>query len=163
MDDREFSELHLRVTIVPEQARWPEPEQLHWQKLHDAVQEARSRVGRYYRLADEIDRNVSLSSDAKYKQRSKAATEAIAGFDSSKTMVLACETVERLVTQRNSAENLSPKMAEDTDAVLRATKEMEKGWQRAIDKIAERSCQSRGPHSAHTRRFSSRPDVRFGG
>ena len=144
MDDREFSELHLRVTIVPEQARWPAPEHMHWQKLHEAANEARSRVGRFYQLAEEIDRNPSLSGEAKYQQRSKAATEAIAGFDSSKTMVLACETVERLVTQRNPAENLSPEMAEDTDAVLRAIKEMGKGWQRAIDKIAERSCQGRG-------------------
>ena len=163
MDDREFSELHLRVTIVPQQAAWPAPEQIHWQKLHDAVHEARSRVGRFYQLADEIDRNVSLSSEAKYKQRSKAATEAIAGFDSSKTMVLACETVERLVTQRNSAENLSPEIAEDTNAMLTAMKETEKGWRRAIDKIAERSCQGRGPNSKHTRRFSPRQYVRFGG
>jgi hypothetical protein len=65
--------------------------------------------------------------------------------------------------QRNSPENLSPEMVEDTDAVLRAIKEMEKGWQRAIDKIAERSCQSRGPHSTHNLRYSPRQDVRFGG
>ena len=163
MNDKEFSELHLRVTIVPQQARWPAPEQLHWQKLHDAANEARSRVSRYYRLADEIDRNMSLSSDAKYRRRSETAAQAIAGFDLSKTLVLACEAVERVATQRNSAENLSPEIAEDTDAMLKAIRETEKGWQRAIDKISERSCRTRGPNSTYARRFSPRPTVRFGG
>jgi hypothetical protein len=107
MDDREFSKLHLRVTIVPEQARWPAPELIHWQKLHEAANEARSRVARFYRLADEIDRNASLSSEAKYKQRNEAATEAIAGFDSSKTMVFACETAERVVGSGQSIRSLN--------------------------------------------------------
>ena len=160
MNDKEFSELHLRVTIVPQQVRWPAPKHLHWQKLHDAANEARSRVSRFYHLADEIDRNMSLSSDAKYRRRSEAAAQAIAGFDSSKTLVLAIEAVERLATQRNYAQNLSPEMAEDTDAVLRAITETEKGWQRAIDKIAQRSSQTRGPTSTYGSKLPPRLEVR---
>ena len=93
-------------------------------------------------MADEIDRNVSLSSEARCQQRGKAATEAIAGFDSSRTLVRAREAVERVATERNLNAYLSPEMAKDTDVMLRAMKKTEKGWQRAVDKIAERSCQT---------------------
>ena len=132
MNDKEFSELHLRVTIVPQQVRWPASEYLHWQKLHDAANEARSRVSTFYTLADEIDRNASLSRDAKYRQRREAAAEAIANFDSSKTLMRAREAVERV------GAHPSPEAARD--ATLRAMKEAECGWRRAIDKIAERAC-----------------------
>ena len=45
MSDKEFSELQLRATIVPQQVRWPAPEYLHWQKLHEVANEARAQEG----------------------------------------------------------------------------------------------------------------------
>jgi hypothetical protein len=67
----EFSELQLRMMIVPQQVRWPAPEYLHWQKLHEAANEARGRVGKFYTLANEIDRNPDLSRDGKYRSAVK--------------------------------------------------------------------------------------------
>ena len=34
MNDKEFFELQLRATIVPQQPRWPAPEHAHWKGLH---------------------------------------------------------------------------------------------------------------------------------
>ena len=60
MNDQEFFELQLRATIVPQQVRWPAPEYLHWQRLHEAANEARERVSKAYVQMDEIDRNADL-------------------------------------------------------------------------------------------------------
>ena len=81
MNDTEFFELQLRATIVPQQVRWAAPKYLHWQRLHEAVSEARERVSHAYMRMDEIDRNAELSRDGKYRQRSKTAAEAIADFE----------------------------------------------------------------------------------
>ena len=67
MSDKQFAELELRATICPQQCRWPKPESVHWQKLHEAANEARARVSKFYALADEIDRNPGLSRDDKYQ------------------------------------------------------------------------------------------------
>ena len=56
MNDTEFFELQLRATIVPQQVRWPAPEYLHWQRLHEVANEARERVSKAYMQMDEIDR-----------------------------------------------------------------------------------------------------------
>ena len=106
------------------------------QKLHDAANEARERVSKFYTLADEIDRNPSLSRDDKYQQRSKSADEAIADFEASKTLARAREA-EKLAVAKND----SP----DGAGMLKAMKEAEQGWQRAIDKIAERAGRTRSP------------------
>jgi hypothetical protein len=95
MSDKQFAELELRATICPQQCRWPKPEYVHWQKLHEAANEARSRVSKFYALADEIDRNSGLSRDDKYRQRSKSADEAIADFEASKTLARAREARHR--------------------------------------------------------------------
>jgi hypothetical protein len=81
MKYEEFSELQLRMTIVPRQARWPAPEYVHWQKLHEAANEARSRLNQAHMQMDEIDRNVDLSRDGKYLQRSEIAAQAIADLN----------------------------------------------------------------------------------
>ena len=65
MDDKSFEDLKLRMTIVPGQVRWPAPEYLHWQRLHEAVNEARERVSKAYAQMDEIDRNADLSREGK--------------------------------------------------------------------------------------------------
>jgi hypothetical protein len=80
LSDKEFAELELRATICPGQCGWPKPEHGHWQKIHEAANEARKRVSKFYTLADEVDRSANLSRDDKYRQRSKAANEAIADF-----------------------------------------------------------------------------------
>ena len=111
MNDREFFELHLRATIVPQQVRWPAPELPHWQRLHEAANEARERVRKAYLLMDEIDRRAELSRDDKYRQRSKTAAKAIADFEESKTLVRACEAVELEVAKRNCEGHDSPEIA----------------------------------------------------
>jgi hypothetical protein len=63
-NDKEFSELELRMTIAPHQVRWPAPEYLHWQRLHEAVNEARERVSKAYAQMDEVDQDAGLPAPA---------------------------------------------------------------------------------------------------
>ncbi len=140
MNDREFFELQLRATIVPQQVRWPAPEYLHWQRMHEAANEARERVSKAYVQMDEIDRNAELSRDGKYRQRSKTAAEAIADFEASKTLTRAREAVKLAV-----AKNVS----RDEVGMLKAIKELEQGWQKGMDKIAERTGRTKGPACTH--------------
>ena len=142
MNDKEFFELHLRATIVPQQVRWPAPEHLHWQRLHAAATEARERVRRAYRQMDEIDRKVDLSPDDKYRQRSKTAAQAIADFEESKTLARAREAVELVVAKHNVEEHVT----DGGDVMLKALNEVEQGWPKAIDKIAERAGRTTGPN-----------------
>ena len=121
MDDKSFDELKLRMTIVPQQVRWPAPEHSHWQRLHQVVNEARERVSKAYVQMDEIDRNADLSRDGKDRQRRKAAAQAVADFEASKTLARAREAVEFAVAKHN----IEP---EARDATLKAMKEAEQGW-----------------------------------
>jgi hypothetical protein len=93
MSDKEFAELELRATICPGQCEWPKPEYVHWQKLHEAANEARARVSKAYTQMDEIDRNADLSREEKQHQRCEVAAHALAGFDASKTLLRAREAV----------------------------------------------------------------------
>jgi hypothetical protein len=138
MDDATFNELTLKMSITPQQIRWPAPEYLHWQRLHEAVNEARKRVSKAYVQMDEIDRTADLSRDGKCRQRSKTAAQAIADFEASKTLARAREAVEFAVGKHN----IEPKAR---DATLKALKETEQGWQNAIDKIAERAGLTKSP------------------
>jgi hypothetical protein len=148
MSDKEFSELQLRALIYPGQCAWPNPDitfsivgdrptakGLHWQRLHEAANEARQRVSKFYMLADEIDRDADLSRDCKYRQRSEAAAQAIADFEASRTMAREREAVELAVAKNDSPDGVA----------LKAMEETERGWQRAMDKIAERANLSKGP------------------
>jgi hypothetical protein len=137
MSDKDFAELELRATICPYQIRWPK-DALHWRKLHDATNEARARVTKAYTEMAEIDRNASLSSDIKYRRRCEIADQAIADFEASKTLARAREAVELAVAKPNLEQHVR-------DATRKALKEAEHGWQRAIDKIAERASLTKGP------------------
>jgi len=139
MNDKEFSELKLRMTIVPQQARWPAPEFVHWQRLHAVADEARERVSKACAQMDEIDRNPDLSPEAKERQRRKAWAQAIADFEASRTLARAREAVEVAVGKPN----IEP---EARNATLRALKEAEAGWQRAVEKISERASLTKGPN-----------------
>ena len=138
MDDTEFAQLQLRATICPHQARWPAPELLHWRRLHATANEARERVSKFYTLADGIDRNAALSRDDKYRKRSETAAQAIADFEASRTLARAREAVELAVAKRNVEQYVSPEIAKDSEEMLKAMKETERDWPRAMDKIAER-------------------------
>jgi hypothetical protein len=146
MSDKEFAELELRATICPAQCEWPKPEYVHWQKLHEAANEARARVSKAYMQMDEIDRNADLSRDSKYRERSKIADGAITDFEASKTLARACQAVELAVSKRNFEGHLSPEIAHDSEVMLKAMNELEHGWQRAIDKIAERASLTKRPN-----------------
>jgi hypothetical protein len=145
MNDQEFFELQLRATIVPQQVRWPAPENLHWQRLHEAVNEARERMSKAYAQMDEIDRDAGLSRDDKHRQRSQAADEAIADFEASKTLMRAREDVALVVAKRKVEQHVSPQIARDSEATLKAMKEVERDWPRAMNKIAERAGRTKGP------------------
>ena len=140
MNDKEFSELQLRMTIVPQQVRWPAPDYVHWQRLHAVADEARERVSKAYVQMDEIDRDADLSPDGKYRPRSKTAAQAIADFEASRTLARAREAVELAVAKHS----IKP---EARDATLKAMKEAEQGWSRAMDKIGERASLTKGPNT----------------
>jgi hypothetical protein len=99
MDEHEFSELELRVQIIPQQTRWPAPEYVHWQRLHDVANEARERVRNSHSQMDNVDRSANLSHEGKYRQRSEIAADAIAEFESSKTLARAREAVKLVVAK----------------------------------------------------------------
>ena len=152
MSDKEFAKLELRVMICPGQCEWPKPDVtfsiagnkptakgVHWQRLHEAATEARERVRKAYMQMDETDGNADLSRDGKYRQRIKISAQAIADFEASRTLTRAREAVRLAVAKRNCEEHVSPEVAQDSEATLRAMRELEQGWQKAMDKIAERS------------------------
>ena len=125
------------MMIVPHQVGWPAPEHVHWQRLHEAANEARERLSKAYVQMDEIDRNADLSPDGKYRQRNKTAAQAMADFEASKTLARARQAVELAVAKHQVEQNV--------DAMVKAMKEAEQGWRRAIDKIAERVSLTKGP------------------
>ena len=55
MSDKEFAELKLEPRFVLDSVEWPKYQYVHWQKLHEAVNEARARVSNAYMQMDEID------------------------------------------------------------------------------------------------------------
>jgi hypothetical protein len=149
MSDREFSELELRVQICPAQCTLPQPGNTSslinedpmtksWQRLHEAANEARERVSKACMQMDEIDRNANLSREGKYQERSKIAAQAIADFRASKAPARAREAVELAVTKYKFDQHVTPEIAQDSQAALKAMKEVERAWQRAMDKISER-------------------------
>ena len=138
MNDKEFSELQLRMMIVPQQVRWPAPDFVQWQRLHAVADEARERVSKAYAQMDEIDRNPDLSREGKERQRRKAWAQAIADFEASRTLTRAREAVELAVVKHNIE-------SEARNATLRALQEAEAGWQRAVDKIGERASLTKVP------------------
>ena len=216
MNDKEFSELHLRATIVPQQASWPAPEYLHWQKLHRCADEARQRVAQAWAAFDAIDNDTDLSPEGRDRKKKKLAAEAIADLQQSRALTIAKDAVERQVAKweektgmaikspANIAEamvhaeirahlaamkgsklnlverhmsdprvvsavldappflsgltdtevavvrtrieqHLAPEIAEARDATLKALEQAEQGWQRAMEKIAERGGLTKGP------------------
>jgi hypothetical protein len=78
---------------------------------------------------DEIDRNPDLSREGKQLQRNQVATKALAGFELSKTLVLAREAVRY----------------DANSAMQKALEQAEAGWERAMDKIGERASLTKVP------------------
>ena len=209
MDDSEFDALHLKASIVPTQSRWPEPQVLHWIKLHACADEARDRVAQAWAAMATIDNNKDLSPDGKQRQKRQVARATLAEFEKSNALAAAKEATHRqldkwaektrlaIKTPMNFAEamvgaeirahlaamkenrlgflekhatdpvvasavlgapgflsglnendlafvkkrvekHVAPEIASARSATLKAIKEAEQGWQRAMDKIAER-------------------------
>ena len=84
-----------------------------------------------------IDLKTDLSSENKYEERQRIAAQAIADFEASRTLARAREAVELAVAKHNVEQHVR-------DATRKALKEAEHGWQRAIDKIAERANLTKG-------------------
>ena len=70
-----------------------------------------------------------VSREEKQHQRCEVAAQALAEFEASKTLVRAREAVRY----------------DPSPATLKAMKEAEQGWRRAIDKIAERAGLTKAP------------------
>jgi hypothetical protein len=52
--------------------------------------------------------------------------------------VRAREVVEVALAKSNSEQHVSPEIAQDSEATVKAMREIERSWQRGMDKIAER-------------------------
>jgi len=76
---------------------------------------------------------------------SKTAAQATAALEASTTLARAREAVELAVAKHNIEQHVSPEIAEARDATLKAMKEAEQGWGKAIDKIAERASLTKRP------------------
>ena len=50
-----------------------------------------------------------------------------------------------MVAKRNYDWHVSPEIAKDSEDMLKALKDVERGWQRAMDKIAELAGLSKSP------------------
>jgi hypothetical protein len=126
LNDKEFAELELRAAVCPGQCQWPKPDNILWQKLHAVVDEARARVSRALTEMDEIDRNGHLSQEEKHHQRCEVMDRALADFEGSKALVRAREAA------RQDAHPI----------MIKALEQAEVGWDRAMNKIAERAGRS---------------------
>ena len=87
---------------------------------------------------DQIDCDSALSREGKERQRRKAAAQAVADFEASKTLARAREAVEVAVAKNS----IKP---ETREAAQKAMKEAEQGWTRAMDKIGERASLAKPP------------------
>jgi hypothetical protein len=121
MSDRDFGELEIKATIAPHSVKWP-TESLHWKKLHAVVDEARERVSKAHAQMDEIDGG-DLSEEEKQHQRCEVAAQALTEFEASKTLNRAREGVRY----------------DGSAHMLKALEQATTGWNRAMDKIAERA------------------------
>jgi hypothetical protein len=84
---------------------------------------------------------LSISSDIKYRRWLKRLPTS----RHRKTLARARQAVELAVAKHDIEQHVSPEIAQARDATRKALKEAEQGWQRAIDKIAERASLTKGP------------------
>jgi hypothetical protein len=144
LSDEEFAEVELRATICTGQCEWPKPEDGYSRMLHQSANEARERVRRAVAAIDEIDSNATISRDDKYHQRSEIAAQAIANFEASKTLTRTREAVSGFIELwKRDDQRVSNQIAE---AALKALKEVERDWPRAMNKIAERAGRTTAPN-----------------
>ena len=129
MSEKEWATLELRATICPAQCQWPKPENIVWQKLHAVPNEARERLSKVYGRMDEIDGNADLSREDKHHRRSEVMAQTLAEFEASKTLARAREAVR----------------CDASPATLKALEQATTGWNRAMDKIAERAGRTNVP------------------
>ena len=92
---------------------------------------------------DEIDCDSALSREGKERQRRKAAAQAVADFEASRTLARARDAVEFAVAKDNIK-------AQARDAARAAMKQAERGWSRAMDKIGERATSLTNPLFLHS-------------
>jgi hypothetical protein len=55
------------------------------------------------------------------------------------------ETPKDNLSLLNTEGHASPEIARDSEVTLKAVKELEQGWHKAIDEIAERAGRAKGP------------------
>ena len=92
MTDKEFRELELKASIAPSQSQWP-TDYVYWQHLGTAAKEARSGLGKFLEVVDEIEGDPRLSREGKAEGRKKAAEKALSALMDSTTLARAQESV----------------------------------------------------------------------
>jgi len=109
MTDKQFRELELKAQIAPSQSEWP-VEHLHWQHLGMAANEARSGLGKFLEVVDEIEADTRLSREGKADERKKAAEKALAALAGSRTLARAQESVASVMSmwEAKVAEGVKP-------------------------------------------------------
>jgi hypothetical protein len=94
-----FRELELKASIAPGQSGWPATEHLHWTRLNTAADEARSRLGEFLEVLDEIEADPRLSREGKQHDRRKAAVKALASLEGSKSLEAARASVASVMAK----------------------------------------------------------------
>jgi len=93
MMDEAFS-LRLQASIAPASIRWPTKIE-HWDRMHAAVQTARSGVSRALAAMDRVDQDTHLTPEGKQSARAQVAAEALADFEKSAALTNAQTAVAR--------------------------------------------------------------------
>ena len=114
MEDASFEALKVTASVAPHSADWPKadysgvslvkgekptssPVEIHWDRLHGAVDEARTRTLKAIGTFAGIDGNKKLSPDGKREEKQKAAQAALAGLEKSGALDKARAAVEQQV------------------------------------------------------------------
>jgi hypothetical protein len=118
MDDKAFGELQIAAMIAPSSVKWP-TDLVHWQRIHAAVTEARTRVKAAYQLMAKIDDDPDLSFEGRARQKRKIAAQAVADLNASQSLDQARKAVNEQVERWEAKSGLVVKPAADAaEAVL---------------------------------------------
>ena len=122
MDDKAWKQLDIASRIAPGLISWPTGEDgqfVHWTRLRNTVEEARSRLTSYRETVDEIMQDPRLSETGKKEQRRLAALKALAAFSGSKSLTRTQQSVSELMDKWEAKVAAAVKpAANESEAVL---------------------------------------------
>ena len=130
MQEHEYTELSVRVSIAPQAETWPKPNfaeasikgekpslgdadgPIHWVRIHDAVADARTRLLKVLGSMAAVDEDQKLSPSGKAEKKREIATKAIADFQKSNSLSQAQKSVEHRLARMDEDLGLTPKAPE---------------------------------------------------